>query len=130
MALRRTMADYQQAGTGGIVFMWLLQAGSLPMSYEQRRTMYRSIYSAVVAKIETMEKYKEDKDIGLIISGTFALLNQAGGDYKSRFETKATFDNLENNYAELLAQIYDQLWRLVTITGMIEKVTVEQDVIG
>jgi hypothetical protein len=126
MAIRRGMADYQQAGAGGIIFMGLLQSITLPMTYEQRRITYRGIYSAILAKLETDKDLKEDEHIGTIVGATKILLDQAGTDYKASFEGK-TFGDLENKYCELLAQIYDQLWILAIQGKMIERVTVVQD---
>jgi hypothetical protein len=121
------MADYQQAGAGGIIFMALLQSLTIPMSYEQRRITYRGAYSAIVAKLETDEKLKEDKDIGTMVGATKILLDQAYTDYKSSFESHATTSQLENDYCELLAQILDNLWILAIQGKLIERVTVTQD---
>ena len=52
MTVRRGMADYRQAGAGGILFMYLLQAGSQEMTYEQRKILYRAAYDIECVKIE------------------------------------------------------------------------------
>lgn len=137
MAIRRGMADYQQAGAGGIIFVGLMDGIVLPMSYEQRRIMYRGIYSAIVAKLELDTNIKLDepiktldgRTISTIVGATKILLDQAGRDYKPAFEGK-TFGELENKYCELLAQIYDQLWILAIQGKMIERVMVTQDEVG
>jgi hypothetical protein len=129
MVVRRGMADYQQAGAGGIIFLTLLQSLTVEMTYEQRRITYRGAYSAIVAKLETDEKLKNDKEIGTIIGATKILLDQAGTDYRSSFEGK-TFNDLENKYCELLAQILDNLWILAIQGKLIEKVLVTQDEVG
>ena len=130
MAVRRGMADYQQAGAGGIIFMTLLQSLTIEMTYEQRRITYRGAYSAIVAKLESDDKLKEDKDIGTIVGATKILLDQAYIDYKSAFESHSTTSNLENDYCELLAQILDNLWILAIKGKLIERVTVTQDEVG
>jgi hypothetical protein len=130
MVIRRGMADYQQAGAGGIIFMALLQALTIEMSYEQRRIMYRGTYSAIVAKLEVDSKLKDDKEIGILIGGTKLLLDQAGLDYKSDFESHKTYGKLENAYNELLAQVLDKLWALAIQGKLIEKVIMMQDEVG
>ena len=125
MAIRRGMSDYRQAGAGGIIFMGLLQSLTFPMSYEQRKILYRGLYSAIVAKVEVDKKVKEDKHIGMLISGVKILIDQAGTDYKSFFESKDSYGELENNYAELQAQILDKHWEIAVKANLIETVTDE-----
>lgn len=137
MAIRRGMADYQQAGAGGIIFVGLLQSITLPMTYEQRRITYRGIYSAIVAKMQLDDKLDgstpipalNGKTMDMVIGGTKLLLDQAGVDYKPSFEGK-TFGDLENAYCELLAQILDNLWVLAIQGKMIEKVMMTQEEVG
>ena len=69
MAIRRGMADYQQAGFGGLSFMTDLNFMNLPLSYEQRLWALNGLYCCAVAKIEDDPKFKEDIDIGLLIGG-------------------------------------------------------------
>jgi hypothetical protein len=133
MTLRKGMADYRQAGAGGILFMGLLQAQGQEMTYEQRRILYRSMYSNEVAKIEMDETIKKNTElfnrISMLIGSTKLLLDQAGRDYLSRYEGHNTHDNAENEYAELLAQILDNLWEVAIKAKMIESVHVEMDAI-
>ena len=134
MAIRRGMSDYRQAGAGGIIFMGLLQALTFPMDYEQRKILYRGLYSAVVAKIEVDKRIKLDTErdarIGWLISSVKLLIDQAGRDYKASFESKETYDELENNYTELQGQILDHLWEISVKANLIEGLTVEQDEVG
>ena len=134
MAIRRGMSDYRQAGAGGIIFMGLLQALTFPMSYEQRKILYRGLYSAIVAKIEVDKRIKLDTErdarIGWLISAVKFLIDQAGRDYKSFFESKDSYGELENNYAELQAQILDIYWEISVKANLIEGLTVEQDEVG
>ena len=123
MAIRRGMSDYRQAGAGGIIFMGLLQALTFPMSYEQRKILYRGLYSSIVAKVEVDKKAKDDERIGWLISAVKLHIDQAGRDYKSYFESKDTYGELENNYAELQAQTLDKLWEIAVKANLIETVT-------
>ena len=119
------MSDYRQAGAGGIIFMGLLQALTFPMDYEQRKILYRGLYSAIVAKVEMDKKAKDNVHIGTLIGATKLLIDQAGKDYKSYFESDETYDDLENNYAELQAQILDIHWEICVKANLIETVTDE-----
>ena len=103
--------------------MGLLQALTFPMSYEQRKILYRGLYSAIVAKVEVDKKAKEDQHIGMLIAGVKLLIDQAGTDYKSAFESKANYGTLENNYCELQAQILDKHWEISVKANLIETVT-------
>ena len=127
MAIRRGMSDYRQAGAGGIIFMGLLQALTFPMSYEQRKILYRGLYSAIVAKVEVDKRIKVDTEldarIGKLIGATKLLIDQAGKDYKSFFESKDSYGELENDYTELLAQILDKHWEISVKANLIENVT-------
>ena len=123
MAIRRGMSDYRQAGAGGIIFMGLLQALTFPMDYEQRKILYRGLYSAIVAKVEMDKKAKDNERIGTLIGATKLLLDQAGTDYKAYFESKETHSKLENDYTELLAQILDKHWEICVKANLIETVT-------
>ena len=95
------------------------------MSYEQRKILYRGLYSAIVAKVEVDKKAKDDKHIGMLISGVKLLIDKAGTDYKSFFESKDSYGELENNYAELQAQILDKHWEISVKANLIETVTDE-----
>lgn len=133
MTIRRGMADYRQAGAGGILFMGLLQAQGQEMTYEQRRILYRSMYSNEVSKIEMDESIKKNQEIysrvSIVLSSTKLLLDQAGRDYMSRYEGHNTHDSAENDYAELLAQILDNLWEVAIKGKLIESVPIEMDAI-
>ena len=126
MTVRRGMADYRQAGAGGIIFMGLLQAQGQEMTYEQRRILYRSLYSAVVAKIDMDDKTKKEQRISYLVKDTQKLLKQAGEDYQAPFEQK-TYGEIENAYSELLAQILDALWEMAIRAKLIESITMEQE---
>jgi hypothetical protein len=129
MTVRRGMADYRQAGAGGILFMGLLQAQGQEMTYEQRRILYRSMYSNEISKVEMDKKASQDERIIQLLKDTKSMLDTAGNDYKSMYEGK-TYDTAENNYAELLAQILDNLWEVAIKAKLIESITVEQDAVG
>jgi len=122
MTVRRGMADYRQAGAGGILFMGLLQAQGQEMTYEQRRILYRAMYSNEVSKVEVDKKMVVDERIGLLIGSTKILLDQAGADYLSSYEGHQSWDTAENNYAELLAQILDNLWEIAIKAKLIESI--------
>jgi hypothetical protein len=117
------MSDYRQAGAGGIIFMGLLQSLTFPMTYEQRKILYRGLYSAIVAKVEVDKKTKDDGAIGLLIGAVKLLIDQAGKDYKAHFENKETYGELENNYTELQGQILDKLWEIAVKANLIETIT-------
>lgn len=123
MTVRRGMADYRQAGAGGIIFMGLLQSLTIPMTYEQRKILYRGLYSAIVAKVEVDKKNKDDLTIGMLIGAVKLLIDQAGRDYKAHFESKDTYGELENNYTELQGQILDKLWEIAVKANLIETIT-------
>jgi hypothetical protein len=125
MTVRRGMADYRQAGAGGILFMGLLQAQGQEMTYEQRRILYRAMYSNEISKVEMDKKASEDSRIIQLLKETKSMLDTAGNDYKAMYEGK-TYDSAENNYAELLAQILDNLWEVAIKAKLIESITVEQ----
>lgn len=124
------MADYRQAGAGGILFMGLLQAQGQEMTHEMRRILYRSMYSNIVAKIDNDPKFRKDEELKEIISKTSELLIKAGEDYDPTFELLETYSQTENNFAELLAQILDHIWVLAIKAKLIESITVEQEVVG
>jgi len=130
MAVRRGMADYRQAGAGGIIFMGLLQAQGEEMSYEQRKILYRSLYSAMLAKVELTELGKHLDRVDMLIGATKILLDQAGTNYLSIFENHASFSTAENNYSELLAQILDSLWEIAMKGKLIENIVVDQEMVG
>ena len=130
MAIRKGMADYRQAGAGGILFMGLLQAQGQEMTYEQRRILYRSMYSNERAKIEmdaSIEKNPCFSRICAVLTDTKLLLDQAGRDYQSRYEGHQTHDEAENDYAELLALILDNLWEIAIKAKLIESVILEME---
>jgi hypothetical protein len=100
------------------------------MTYEQRWWSLDSEFWFTLAKIEEDEKYKDDPKIGMLISGTRALLEQACDDYQSHFEDHATFGALENEYKKLLSQIMGKLTEIQGRTKIIERVMVDQEMVG
>jgi hypothetical protein len=130
MATRRSLTDYQQAGFGGLSFATNLNFMNLPLSYEQRLWALEGLFACALAKIEDDVKYKDDKDIGLLVGGIRILLDQAGDDYRSRYENHESFDNMENNYRRLLTQTFSSILELQGKTKMIEKLVVTQDEVG
>ena len=127
MAVRRSLSDYQSAGFGGLSFATNLNFMNLPMSYEQRLWCLEGLYACAVAKIEDDPKYKDDKEIGLLIGGTRLLLDQAGNDYLPQYEGH-TFGPPENRFRTLLCQIFEKITQLQGKTKMIEREVVTQDV--
>lgn len=121
MATRRSLTDYQQAGFGGLSFATNLNFMNLPLSYEQRLWALEGLFACALAKIEDDTKYNEDREIGILIEGIRILLNQAGEDYRSRYESHETFDNIENKYRVLLTQIFSKILELQGKTKMIEQ---------
>jgi len=130
MATRRSLTDYQQAGFGGLSFATNLNFMNLPLSYEQRLWALEGLFACALAKIEDDVKYKDDEDIGLLVGGIRILLDQAGDDYRSRYENHESFDNMENNYRRLLTQTFSSILELQGKTKMIEKLVVTQDEVG
>jgi hypothetical protein len=130
MATRRSLTDYQQAGFGGLSFATNLNFMNLPLSYEQRLWGLEGLFACALAKIEDDPKYKEDQEIGMLIGGIRLLLDQAGKDYKSRYESHESFDEIENNYRALLSQTFSKILELQGKTKMIEKLVVTQDEVG
>jgi hypothetical protein len=127
MTVRKGMADYRQAGAGGIIFVWLLQGGSQEMTYEQRKILYRSTYSAIVSKLRVTDTKEHEDELKRLVKETEEKLTQARKDYKSSFESHSSSGDLENNYSELLAQIFDNLWDMAIYGKMIESVQIEMD---
>jgi len=130
MATRRSLTDYQQAGFGGLSFATNLNFMNLPLSYEQRLWALEGLFACALAKIEDDVKYKDDKDIGLLVGGIRILLDQAGDDYRSRYENHESFDNMENNYRRLLTQTFSSILELQGKTKMIERLVMTQEEIG
>lgn len=126
MAARRGLGDYQSAGFGGLSFATDMNFMNLPMRYEQRLWALEGLYACALAKIEGDANYCQDKEIGLLIGATRLLLDQAGADYKSHFESTTTFGELENNYRRLLSQIFEKITEIQGKTKMIERVVEEQ----
>jgi hypothetical protein len=109
--------------------MGLLQAQGQGMTYEQRRILYRSMYSTIVSKVEIDDKSNKDGRICMLISATKLMLDQAGETYLSSYEGHQTYDKAENNYAELLAQILDNLWEIAIKARLIESIIDDEKVI-
>lgn len=131
MALnKRGMGDYQQVGFGGLAFLTHIALANTPMTYEQRWWSLDAEFWFTLAKIEEDPKYKDDKEIGVLVSGLRLMLDQANDDYKSNFESHTSFSDLENNYKKLLSQIMGRITQIQGKTKMIERVQLEQDVMG
>ena len=130
MATRRSLTDYQQAGFGGLSFATNLNFMNLPLSYEQRLWALEGLFACALAKIEDDTKYKEDVEMGLLVGGIRILLDQAGEDYRSRYESHGTFDDTENKYRALLTQIFSKILELQGKTKMIERLVMTQEEIG
>jgi hypothetical protein len=128
MPPRRGPQDIIPPGAGGIVYLGTLDAIRAPLGYEQRKILYRGMYSLILAKIEDDEKYTKDEKIGVMVAGVKILIDKAGKDYKSQFESHTTYGDLENNYCELLAQIFDGLTQISQKCKIYEKEIIEQDV--
>jgi hypothetical protein len=129
MTVRRGMADYRQAGAGGILFLGLLQSQSDDLTYERRRILYRSLYSIVVAKIEIVAKLRDEEWFCKKIHDLKILQDQAGTDYRSVYESHQMDDGAENNYAELLAQILDLIWEISIRAKLIEGIIDDEKVL-
>lgn len=127
---KRGMGDYQQVGFGGLAFLTHIHLANTPMSYEQRWWSLDAEFWFTLAKIEEDPKYKDDEKIGLLIAGLRLMLDQACDDYRSTFESHATYDELENRYKKLLSQIMGRVTQIQGKTKMIEKVQMEQDVMA
>lgn len=123
-------SDYQQIGFGGLAFATNLNFTNLPMTYEQRLWALEGLYAYSLAKIEDDTKYKEDRDIGMLVGAIRILLSQAGKDYQARFEDHTTMDDDENKYRTLLCQIFEKITQLQGKTKMIERERVILDEIG
>lgn len=130
MVTRRSLDNYQQAGFGGLSFVTDLQWTTVPMSYEQRLWSLEGSYAFALAKIENDDKYKDDKDVGLLVAGIAIMLKQAGETYLSEFETHTSFSPLENNYRTLLCQIFEKITQLQGKIKLIEKTVVQMDEIA
>ncbi|MBE3136066.1 MAG: hypothetical protein IMZ43_01515 [Thermoplasmata archaeon] len=121
MATRRSLTDYQQAGFGGLSFATNLNFMNLPLSYEQRLWALEGLFACALAKIEDDTKYKDDREIGLLVGGIRIMLDQAGKDYVSRYESHQSFDKAENDYRALLSQTFSKILELQGKTKMIER---------
>ena len=130
MAARKVSADLMLAGFGGLSFMTLANFMNLPMSYEQRIWSLETIFWVAIAKIEDDPKFKDDKEISMLISGTRTLLNQVGQDYLSKYEDHKTHNEDENNYRKLVCQTFGKLTQILGKTKMIERQVMEQEPVG
>lgn len=134
MTIRRGMADYRQAGAGGIIFMGLLQAQGQEMTYEQRKILYHAIYVSELAKFEVLEdtiktnpKTYEKIVTSLKLLGE--LTEQADTDYKSGFESHNSYGGLENAFVKLLGLELSHLWIVAVHGRMIENVIDDEKVL-
>jgi len=118
--------DFRQSGFGGLAYGTNNSILNIPMSYEQRWISLRGLYSCCLAKLAEDKKYKDDPDLIKLFSDTRSMLDQANKDYSPVFESHETISNLENNYKELLAQIFDSLTEIQARTKMIEKEFIDE----
>jgi hypothetical protein len=121
-------ADYQQVGFGGLSFATNLNFANMSMSYEQRLWVLRGLYAFAVAKNENDESYKDNKELTMLSSAIRILLTKAGEDYQSRFESHETTSKQENAYCELLFQIFEKITQMQSISKMIEKEHLTQEI--
>jgi len=126
------MADYRQAGAGGILFMGLLDAQGKEMTYEQRKILYRAMFDNASVKVEmaelTLSKDKENyKKIKDALKELEEWLDQADKDYLASYEGHQTHDEAENKYTTLLGMILKNIWIIAIRGKLIESVTVTQD---
>jgi len=126
----RSLTDYQAAGFGGLSFATDLNFMNLPMSYEQRLWCLEGLFWCAVAKVEDDQKWKDDSELSMLVSGTRLLLDQAGDDYQARYENHETFDKAENDYRSLLCQIFGKITHIQGKTKMIEREQVQQGPVG
>ena len=126
MAVRRGLDNYQAAGFGGLSFATNLNFMNLPMSYEQRLWALEGLYACAIAKNEEDKKYSENVEVSDLIQECRKLLDQAGTDYSSKYETHATYSTEENNYRKLISLIFEKITQLQGKTKMIERVREEQ----
>lgn len=124
-----SLSDYQSVGFGGLSFITDMNFLNVPMSYEQRLWALEGLYACAVAKIESDPKYKEDKDVGMLIGGTRIMLDQAGKDYDPLYENK-TYGDRENTYRRLLCQIFENITEIQGKTKMIERQVMTMEEIG
>jgi hypothetical protein len=130
MTTRRGGLSQYPPGSGGILFISIIQALTMPMTYEQRKILYRGMYSVYLGKLEVDPKLKDDKEISMLIGATKLLLDQQGTTYNAKFEAHESYSALENNYAELQAQILDKHMEIINKTKLIEAVVVTQEMVG
>jgi hypothetical protein len=130
MTTRRGSLSQYPPGAGGILFIATIQALTMPMTYEQRKILYRGMYSVYMGKLETDTNIKNTDDLSVIIAGTKLLLDQQGDDYKSQFEDHGSFTKLENAYSELQAQIFDNHQRIIQKAKLMDTVVVTQEMVG
>lgn len=86
------------------------------------------MYSNIVAKIYEDEKLLKIEKVPELIQLAKDLLDQAGRDYRSEYESHSTTSDEENKYVELLALIYENLAGITAKTKLIEKVQQEQEI--
>jgi hypothetical protein len=121
MTTRSKLGEYQQVGFGGLAFLTHINLANTPMSYEQRLWSLDAEYWFTLAKIESDKRWKDDREIAILISGVHLLLDQASDDYQSKFESHETYCPLENNYKKLLRQIMGRITQIQGIIKMIEE---------
>ena len=129
-ATRRGIGDYQAVGFGGLSFLTNMNLMNSPMSLEQRLWALDGNFWSIVAKVENDAKYKEDKEIGNIVSGIRILLKKGFEDYRHAFETHGLPEKMENNYRLLLSEIFGKITELQGRTKMIEREHMTMEEIG
>jgi len=118
--------DFRQSGFGGLAYGTNNNILNVPMTYEQRWISLRGLYSCCLAKLEEDKKYKDDPELAGLFHDVKQLLDQGRKDYHSYFEGHESTDESENNYKELLSQIFDILTKIQAKTKMIEKEFIEE----
>jgi len=118
--------DFRQSGFGGLAYGTNNNILNVPMTYEQRWISLRGLYSCCLAKLEEDKKYKDNPELKKLFNDCKEKIDQANRDYKPYFEGHESIDQAENNYKELLAQIFDGLTAIQSKTKMIEKEYIDE----
>ena len=131
---KNRVSDIGTGGPGKIIYIWLYEAGSQEISYEQRKIKYRAIFFASKAKVFFMEdQLKKDivhwEIITNAINAVEPLLDHADKAYLASYEGHQTHDTAENNYTILLGLILEYLWIIVINANLIEAVIDDDQVV-
>jgi hypothetical protein len=130
MTTRRGSLSQYPPGAGGVLFIATIQALTMPMTHEQRKIMYRGMYSVYMGKLQSDTAIKNTDELSTLIAGVKLLLDQQGDDYKSQFEDHSSYSKLENDYAELQAQIFDVHQLIIQKAKLMDTVVVTQEMVG